>query len=253
MRALELLYALGALNDKGALTKLGRRMAEFPTDPMLSKTIIASEKHGCTDAILSVAAMLDVQASVFYRPKDKALHADAARAGFARGGLGDHTALLAVFTQWRESGYSTQWCIENFVQPKAMKRARDVREQLEGLCARVEVEVGEGGPPPDLNSVAKAITAGYFYNAAKLQKNGAYRTLRKGHSVHIHPSSVLAKEEVPPRYICYHELVETSKEFARQVIAIQAPWLTELAPATFKPEDLEDVGARKMPVVAKRA
>lgn len=42
--ALEQLYALGALNHKGELTKLGRRMAEFPVDPMLSKMILASEK-----------------------------------------------------------------------------------------------------------------------------------------------------------------------------------------------------------------
>jgi pre-mRNA-splicing factor ATP-dependent RNA helicase DHX16 len=49
MRALELLYALGALNDLGELTKLGRRMAEFPVDPMLSKAIISSENYSCTD------------------------------------------------------------------------------------------------------------------------------------------------------------------------------------------------------------
>ena len=42
--ALEQLYALGALNHLGELTKLGRKMAEFPVDPMLSKMIIASEK-----------------------------------------------------------------------------------------------------------------------------------------------------------------------------------------------------------------
>ena len=42
--ALEQLYALGALNHKGELTKLGRRMAEFPVDPMLSKMILAAEK-----------------------------------------------------------------------------------------------------------------------------------------------------------------------------------------------------------------
>lgn len=41
-RALEQLYALGALNDHGELTKLGRRMAEFPLDPMLAKMVIAS-------------------------------------------------------------------------------------------------------------------------------------------------------------------------------------------------------------------
>ena len=39
------LYALGALNDRGDLTKLGRRMAEFPCNPMLSKTILSSEKY----------------------------------------------------------------------------------------------------------------------------------------------------------------------------------------------------------------
>jgi HrpA-like RNA helicase len=44
-RALEQLYALGALNDRGELTKLGRRMAEFPLDPMLAKMIIASEQY----------------------------------------------------------------------------------------------------------------------------------------------------------------------------------------------------------------
>ena len=42
--ALEQLYALGALNHLGELTKMGRRMAEFPVDPMLSKMILASEK-----------------------------------------------------------------------------------------------------------------------------------------------------------------------------------------------------------------
>ena len=46
IRALEQLYALGALNDRGELTKMGRRMAEFPVDPMLSKMIMASEKYG---------------------------------------------------------------------------------------------------------------------------------------------------------------------------------------------------------------
>lgn len=58
MRALELLYALGALNDRGELTKLGRRMAEFPVDPMLSKTIIASEAYSCTDEVSSITVFL---------------------------------------------------------------------------------------------------------------------------------------------------------------------------------------------------
>ena len=60
MRALELLYALGALNDRGELTKLGRRMAEFPVDPMLSKAIIASEQYQCTDEVRSFVVNIAV-------------------------------------------------------------------------------------------------------------------------------------------------------------------------------------------------
>ena len=49
IRSLEQLYALAALNDDGDLTKLGRRMAEFPIDPMLSKAIISAEHFKCVD------------------------------------------------------------------------------------------------------------------------------------------------------------------------------------------------------------
>lgn len=52
IRALEQLYALGALNDRGELTKTGRRMAEFPVDPMLSKTLIAAETYQCTEEVI---------------------------------------------------------------------------------------------------------------------------------------------------------------------------------------------------------
>ncbi|AWP15110.1 putative pre-mRNA-splicing factor ATP-dependent RNA helicase DHX16 [Scophthalmus maximus] len=138
--ALEQLYALGALNHLGELTKLGRRMAELPVDPMLSKMILASEQYKCSEEVLSIAAMLSVNNSIFYRPKDKVVHADNARMNFVVPG-GDHLVLLNVYTQWVESGFSTQWCYENFIQFRSMRRARDVRDQLEGLMERIEVEV----------------------------------------------------------------------------------------------------------------
>jgi pre-mRNA-splicing factor ATP-dependent RNA helicase DHX16 len=54
IRSLEHLFALGALNDRGELTKLGRKMAEFPIEPMLSKTLIAAEKYQCTEQVVTV-------------------------------------------------------------------------------------------------------------------------------------------------------------------------------------------------------
>ena len=96
----ELLYALAALNDEGDLTKLGRRMAEFPLDPMLSKCVVAAADFRCVEQMVTIAAMLSVGNSIFYRPREKAMHADNARKNFFRAG-GDHVSLLAVFEQWR--------------------------------------------------------------------------------------------------------------------------------------------------------
>lgn len=97
LKALEMLFALSALNKLGELTKVGRRMAEFPLDPMLSKMIVASEKYKCSDEIISIAAMLSVGNSIFYRPKDKQVHAENARMNFHTGNVGDHIALLKVW------------------------------------------------------------------------------------------------------------------------------------------------------------
>lgn len=49
-----------------------------------------------------MAAMLSVNNAVFYRPKDKVLHADSARVAFSVPG-GDHLVLLNVYNQvwWR--------------------------------------------------------------------------------------------------------------------------------------------------------
>lgn len=239
--ALEQLYALGALNHLGELTTLGRRMAELPVEPMLAKMILASEQYGCTEEVLTVAAMLSVNNAVFYRPKDRVLHADSARLGFHIPG-GDHLVLLNVYNQWASSGHSVQWCYEHFVQSRSMRRARDVREQLEGLMERIEISPSSCGG--DFVPVRKAITAGFFYHTARLTRGG-YRTVKHQQTVYIHPNSSLFEEQ--PRWVLYHELVFTTKEFMRQVLEIDSAWLLEVAPHYYQAKELEDSGARKMP------
>ncbi|XP_057814918.2 pre-mRNA-splicing factor ATP-dependent RNA helicase DEAH1 isoform X2 [Cryptomeria japonica] len=243
IRALEQLYALGALNDKGELTKLGRRMAEFPLDPMLSKMIVSSDKYKCSEEIITIAAMLSVGNSIFYRPKDKQVHADNARMNFHTGNVGDHIALLKVYDSWKETNFSTQWCYENYIQVRSMKRARDIRDQLEGLLERVEIEPSSN--LNDLESIKKSITSGYFYHTAKLQKNGSYRTIKNPQTVHIHPSSGLS--QVLPRWVVYYELVYTTKEYMRQVIELKPDWLVEIAPHYYKLKDVEDATSQKLP------
>ncbi|KAI3955581.1 hypothetical protein MKX01_034903, partial [Papaver californicum] len=243
VQALELLTFLGALDIKGELTKVGRRMAEFPLDPMLSKMIIASEKYRCSEEIITIAAMLDVGNSIFYRPKNKQVLSDNAKMNFYTENCGDHIALLKVYNSWKEAAFSTQWCFENFIQVRSMKRARDIRDQLEGLLERVGIEITSSAD--DLDAVKKAIVSGFFPRSAKLDKFGLYQTFKNHQTVHIHPSSGLAQSL--PRSIVYHELVLTTKEYMRQVTEVNPQWLVEIAPHYYSQKDVQALKLKKMP------
>lgn len=245
--ALNQLFALQALNHQGELTKLGRQMAEFPTDPMLAKAILAADKLGCVEEVLSIVSMLGEASALFFRPKDKKIHADSARARFTVKEGGDHLTLLNIWNQWVDSDFSYVWAKENFLQQRSLTRARDVRDQLAKLCERVEVTMSTCGAS-DVVPIQKAITAGFFSNAARLQRGGdSYRTVKNNNTVYIHPSSVLMDSNPPIKMVVYYELVQTTKEYMRSCLPIKPEWLHEAAPHFHKKKDLEALEERKMP------
>ncbi|THD25634.1 ATP-dependent RNA helicase [Fasciola hepatica] len=122
-----------------------------------------------------------------------------------------------------------------------MKRARDIRDQFVGLLDRVEIELREN--PGDHINIRKAITAGFFYHTARFTGNG-YKTVKQKQTVHPHPNSCLV--EALPKWVIYHELVFTTKEFMRQVVEIEPKWLLEVAPHYYKEKEI-DYGTQKMP------
>ncbi|GFY65643.1 ATP-dependent RNA helicase DHX8 [Trichonephila inaurata madagascariensis] len=226
--ALEQLHSLSALDDEGLLTRLGRRMAEFPMEPNLSKMLIMSVHLACSEEILTIVSMLSVQ-NVFYRPKDKQALADQKKAKFNQP-EGDHLTLLAVFNSWKNNKFSNAWCYENFVQIRTLKRAQDVRKQLLGIMDRHKLDVVSCGKTTA--RVQKAICSGFFRNAAKKDPQEGYRTLVDGQVVYIHPSSALFNRQ--PEWVVYHELVQTTKEYMREVTTIDPKWMVEFAPAFYK-------------------
>lgn len=229
--ALEQLHSLSALDDEGLLTRLGRRMAEFPLEPNLSKMLIMSVALQCSDEILTIVSMLSVQ-NVFYRPKDKQALADQKKAKFNQP-EGDHMTLLAVYNSWKNNKFSNTWCYDNFVQQRTLKRAQDVRKQLLGIMDRHRLDVVSA--EKNTVRVQKAVCSGFFRNAAKKDPQEGYRTLVDSQVVYIHPSSALFNRQ--PEWVIYHELVQTTKEYMREVTTIDPKWLVEFAPAFFKFSD----------------
>ncbi|KAK4341510.1 hypothetical protein RND71_040011 [Anisodus tanguticus] len=228
IRALEVLYSLGVLDDDAKLTSpTGFQVAEIPLDPLISKMILASCELGCSEEIITIAAVLSIQ-SIWIPVRGVQKQLDEAKLRFAAA-EGDHVTFLNVYKGFIKSNKSSKWCHKNFINYHAMRKVIEVREQLKRITQRLGIglESCEG----DIQAVRKAVTTGFFANAARLEPfshNGMYKTVRTSQEVYIHPSSVLFR--VNPKFIVYHSLVSTDRQYMRNVITIDPSWLMEAAP-----------------------
>ncbi|KAG2706661.1 hypothetical protein I3843_05G102300 [Carya illinoinensis] len=223
------LWVLGALNNVGGLTDLGWKMVEFPLDPPLAKMLLMGEQLGCLDEVLTIVSMLSVP-SVFFRPKDRAEESDAARERFFVP-ESDHLTLYNVYNQWKQHQYRGDWCNDNYLHVKGLRKAREVRSQLLDILKTLKIPLTSCWPDSDI--VRKAICSAYFHNSARLKGVGEYVNCRNGMPCHLHPSSALYGMGCNPDYVVYHELILTTKEYMQCATAVEPQWLAELGPMFF--------------------
>ena len=196
------LWALGALDNIGELTPLGKNMANFPMDPSLGKLLIMSVEYGCSEEMLTIVSMLSVP-SVFYRPKERQEESDQAREKFFVP-ESDHLTLLHVYTQWKSNGYSDNWCTRHFLHPKTLRRAKEVRQQLMDIMKFQKMELVSCGTDWDI--IRKCICSGYYHQAAKAKGIGEYINLRTSVTVQLHPTSSLYGLGYLPDYVGQYHL-----------------------------------------------
>jgi pre-mRNA-splicing factor ATP-dependent RNA helicase DHX38/PRP16 len=218
------LWALGALDNIGDLTPLGRTMTAFPMDPSLAKLIITAVDYACSEEMLTIVAMLSVP-SVFYRPKERQEESDAAREKFFVP-ESDHLTLLHVYTQWKVNHYSDGWCVRHFLHPKALRRAKEIRDQIRDIMEKQKMTLVSCGT--DWDVIRKCICSGYYHQAAKVKGIGEYINLRTSVTIQLHPTSALYGLGYLPDYVVYHELILTSKEYMSCVTSVDPHWLADL-------------------------
>lgn len=244
MRALEQLNYLGALDDDGEMTELGNVMAEFPLDPQQAKMVIASCNHNCSNEVLSITAMLSVP-NVFMRPPNARKAADEKKAQFAHVD-GDHLTMLNVYHAYKSSRDDPQWCYDNFVQQRSMKSADDVRKQLCNLMDRFGLKrVSTEFTSKDYyTNIRKSIAAGFFMQAAHLERSGTYLTVKDNQVVQLHPSSVYDSQK--PEWVVYNEFVLTSKNYIRTVTTVRLEWLLDVSPQYFDMSNFPECEAKRI-------
>ncbi|EAN98178.1 ATP-dependent DEAD/H RNA helicase, putative [Trypanosoma cruzi] len=171
-RALDHLYLLGAIKPNGRLTLTGRRMAEFPLDPSLSKCILRGSALRCLRHMAIAVAMLTLD-SVFVvsrDPKERASIASARDVLFSAGN-GDVMGYVRLMEEWMRAGPSMhEFCQSHSVNAKALLQARDVLDQILNTCERLGLDLPSGEEETSLSmeNFTKALLAGFFMNVAKL-------------------------------------------------------------------------------------
>jgi pre-mRNA-splicing factor ATP-dependent RNA helicase DHX38/PRP16 len=61
----------------------------------------------------------------------------------------------------------------------------------------------------------------------------------------LHPSSALFGLGYTPDYLCYHELISTTKEYMSCVTAVEGEWLAELGPMFFSVKESFETTLKK--------
>ncbi len=225
--SVELLYALGAVDDRGQLTHpLGEQMSELTLHPTLSKALLSSPQFGCSQEMCAIVALLQVE-GIFVKPPGQASKARVAWRKFEVA-EGDLLTLLNVYNAFKSNGESRHWCSSNFVKYKSLRRADELFEQLRRTLLRFQLPI-ESSKSADAESIRKCIVSGLFPNAAYLHMSGSYRTVRGDIPVSVHPTSVLYTIK-QPSWVIFAEMTHTNKVHIKDLTVIQPEWLEILAP-----------------------
>lgn len=242
IRALELLFSLGALDDYAKLTKpLGTRMADLALEPMLAKCLLSAPSFGCLSEMLTIAAMVSLQGNVWFTHDSKKAE-ETARRKFAVE-EGDHLTLLNVYQAFITKGKKeSRWCQQHYLNFKSMIRAVSIRNQLRRYLERFGIDVSEslngdgvlrvGGRPKE-ESIIRCLTSGYFAHAARMAPDGTFKTIDGATVLHAHPSSLMFNRKAD--WVIFTEVMETGdKTFIRDITKIEKAWLLEYAPEYYR-------------------
>jgi ATP-dependent helicase HrpA len=227
-----LLQELGAFDTNGAITDIGRRLAQLPVDPRLGRMILQADEEGCVREILVLAAALSIP-DPRERPTDREEAARQKHARFAD----EQSDFISYLNLWRYLGDQRKersgnafrrMCREEFLHYLRIREWQDLTGQLRSIARDLGIRESDDHEPADPARVHAALLAGLLSHIGL--REGESRDFQGARNMKfvLAPGSVLTKR--PPRWIVVADLVETSRLYGRIAARIQ-------------PETVEKVGA----------
>ncbi len=260
-----LLHELGAIDETGVLTDLGRELAHLPVDPTVGRMILQATNEKALREVLIIAAALSIQ-DPRERPLDQQQKADTAHKRFTHPDS-DFLTLLAIWEIYHDEfeamtlGKLRKFCTAHFLSFMRMREWRDVYAQLEdtlrerdgftrtsiydGVKKVQEVKLALGTPA--FAAIHRSILAGLLGNIATRTDEGDYHAAHD-RRVDVFPGSALFERmerkanpsggRVPPgkvtakpkvaKWLMAAEIMETSRLYARTCARIDPHWVLDL-------------------------
>lgn len=256
LEALKILYFLQAIDKEGLITKLGQEMAKFPIDCCFSRVLIASKFFAIMDEICTLVSLIsceNVWFNVNKYDEDRRANFDRKKSEFIDK-QSDHMGLLNIYKEWEFNGFQEDWCKANFLHFRALKQARNIKEQIKQYMEKVKFqdcerffnqktinslikEVDKNRKIDDyekINALVRmSLCQGFFMNAARklpLANEGlSFMKIIDGSVVQLDSNSAIALKDTRPDLVLFTELGgSNSKALMKQVSVIELKWISDL-------------------------
>lgn len=240
--AFNLLFELGAMDDKRSITEIGLRMAQLPLDPQLAR-ILLDKNLIAVDEMLIVSSFLSVR-DVRMRPHDKQQKADQLHEKYHE----PSSDILSIIKLWSflekqrrdlSSSAFRRWCQKNLINFIGWLEWRNVYFQTKESIQACGVKLNT--QPVGADEIHKALICG-FVSHILIKTQERYFQGARGMKVWLHPSSVLFKNS--PGWLLSTEMVETDKLYARSNVPVKPEWIEQLVPHLIK-SHYQDIHWRK--------
>ncbi|XP_030235671.1 putative pre-mRNA-splicing factor ATP-dependent RNA helicase DHX32 [Gadus morhua] len=244
MQALEELDYLAALDDDGNLSEMGIIMSEFPLDPQMAKTLLASCEFDCVDEVVTIAAMLTAPSC--FRAPSVGLRADPSCRSLMKfqHPAGDHFTLINVFKAFQQSRQDPycrveEWCEANHLSLSALRSADRLRDELIHILRRTELPISTAtfGCRSNTLNIKRALLAGFFMQVAQeTDGSGNYLILTNKHVAQIHPLSGYGARTPKlglPQWVLFHHFSFWEDNCLRTVTRIAPEEFIEMVPQYF--------------------
>uniref|UniRef100_A0A8D0AN87 RNA helicase n=1 Tax=Sander lucioperca TaxID=283035 RepID=A0A8D0AN87_SANLU len=249
MQALEELDYLAALDNDGNLSEMGIIMSEFPLEPQMAKTLLASCEFDCVSEVVIIAAMLTVPTCFTVPSADLKPEATQCHMKF-QNPEGDHFTLINIYKAFKQCQQDpcncidyycnvAKWCQDLYLNHAALLMADALRAEITDTLKRIElpISVPAFGSRSNTLNIKRALLAGFFMQVARdVDGSGNYFILTHRHVAQIHPLSGYGAKSPKlglPEWVLFHEHSFFEDNCLRTATHITPEEFIQMAPQYF--------------------